>query len=100
MLNVTITSDRLREMKGVGKTSGQPYHLFFQDAYFYTFGPDGKPNELPDKAELMLEKDAAGLPKSYSPGKYQLHPSSVIVGRDGLTIKPVLIPVSTVKPAV
>lgn len=99
MLNVTITSDRLREMKGIGKTSGQPYHLFFQDAYFYTFGPDGKPNELPDKAEIMLEKDQAGNPVKYAPGKYQLHPSSVFIGRDGLSIKPVLVPVGTAKPA-
>jgi len=100
MLNVTITSDRLREMKGIGKTSGKPYHMFFQDAYLYTVGPDGKPNELPDKFELMLEKNEVGNPVVFPPGKYLLHLSSINVGRDGLALKPVLVPVIPGKPAV
>lgn len=100
MLNVTITSDALREMKGIGKASGKPYHLFFQNAYLYTYGPDGKPNELPDKFEIMLDTDSlTGRPASYLPGKYVLHPCSLFVGRDGLSVKPVLRPVIPAKPA-
>jgi hypothetical protein len=100
MINVTILSDRVREMKGVGKTSGKPYHLAFQDAYFYVCGPDGKPNELPDRAEIILEKDEfTGKHIVHAPGKYVLHPSSIAVGRDGLQITPKLVPVGTGKPA-
>lgn len=93
MLKVRILKPNYREMKGTAKVSGKPYHLAFQDAYFYTFGDDGQPNELPDRAEIMLDKDEAGNFKAYPPGVYQLHPSSIMVGRDGLAITPKLVPV-------
>jgi hypothetical protein len=100
MINVAVSKSTIREMRGIGKASGKPYHLAFQDIHLYTIGPDGKPNEFPDKVELMLEKDQVGNFIVHAPGRYTLHPSSVQVGRDGLIVKPVLVPaVGTARPA-
>lgn len=92
MLKVTITSPAIREMKGVGKTSGKAYHMAFQDAWIHTFAKDGTPSPFPEKIEISLERAEDGAFLFYKPGEYQLHPSSVYVGRDGgLAVAPRLV---------
>lgn len=94
MLNVTITSPVIREMKGVGKTSGKPYHMGFQTAWIHTFEKDGQPMPFPEKVEIVLEKAPDGAFLFHSPGKYQLHPSSIYVDQNGgLAVAPRLVPV-------
>lgn len=99
MLNVVVSKPVFREMRGISKATQKPYHLAFQDVHVYCVGPDGKPNEFPDKVELMLELNASGVFEPHPAGRYVLHPSSVQVGRDGLQIRPILVPVGS-KPAV
>jgi len=89
MIKIAITSPEVREMKGVGKTSGKPYHLRFQTGHAFTIGKDGVIAEFPDKFEIILED---GQP-AYSRGHYQLSPSALYVSRDGrLEVSPRLVP--------
>lgn len=93
MIKVTITSAELRQMQGNSKTSGKPYNLFFQTAYFHTLDKAGNPNAFPEKAEIIVEKDEVGNGKAYAPGAYILHPASIYVGRNGdLGVAPRLVP--------
>jgi len=93
MIKVSIPSATVRTMEGIGKASGKPYKLAFQDAYFHTIDRDGVPAPFPQKVEIFAPKDPNGNPQPYQPGEYQLSPSSVHVGRDGkLGIEPLLIP--------
>ena len=90
MINCVITSPDIREMKGVGKTSGKPYHMRFQTAYCFAVDKDGVTGQFPDKFEITLDDGQPGYPA----GKYQLHPSSLFVSRDGrLECRPRLVPV-------
>lgn len=92
MLKVTITSATCREMKGVGKTSGKPYHMAMQTAWIHTFDRDGTPSPFPEKIELNLDKDDQGQFQIYPVGEYHLHPSSVYVAHDGgLSVAPRLV---------
>lgn len=94
MIKVTIVQSALRTMSGVGKTSGKPYSLAFQDAYFHTIDKDGVAAPFPQKVEIFAPKDERGNPAAYAPGDYVLAPSSITVGRDGrLAIDPVLMPI-------
>jgi hypothetical protein len=94
MLNVTITSPAIREMKGVGKTSGKPYHMGFQTAWIHTFEKDGTPMPFPEKVEIILDKAEDGAFLFHPAGKYQLHPSSIYVDQNGgLAVAPRLVPV-------
>lgn len=79
MIRIVITSPKIREMEGVGKVSGRPYHMRFQDAYPYTVDKDGVEAEFPEKFEMILEKDQVPYPR----GKYTLHPSAFQISRDG-----------------
>lgn len=79
MITIAITSPDVREMKGVGKTSGRPYHMRIQTAHAFTVAPDGTLAEFPDKFEISLEENQAPYPR----GKYTLSPASVFVNRDG-----------------
>jgi hypothetical protein len=89
MIRIVITSPDIREMKGVGKTSGKPYHMRFQIAHAFVVSPDGAVAEFPDKFEIILDADQVPFQR----GKYQLAPSSMYVSRDGrLECKPRLIP--------
>ena len=89
MIRIVITSPEIREMQGVGKTSGKPYHMRFQTGHAFTVDKDGVVAEFPDKFEIILEKDQ--LP--YARGNYQLQPSSFYVSRDGrLECSPRLAP--------
>lgn len=79
MIKIAITSPEIREMKGVGKTSGKPYHLRFQTAHAFTVDEDGAVAEFPDKFEIILNEGQA----PYARGYYQLQPSSLYVSREG-----------------
>jgi len=89
MITIAITSPEIREMKGIGKTSGKPYHMRIQTAHAFTVSPDGVLSEFPDKFEIAL--DEGQFP--YARGKYSLADSSLSVSRDGrLEVRPKLIP--------
>ena len=92
MIQVRITSSDIREMKGIGKTSGKPYHMRIQSAHAFTVDPKtGQIAEFPDKFEIALEVDQA----PYARGAYTLQPSAVFVSRDGrLEVRPRLAPVA------
>ena len=88
MTQIRITSSDVREMKGVGKTSGKPYHMRFQTGYAFTMDKDGVMSEFPDKFELVLDADQPPYPR----GTYLLHSSSIFVSRDGnLSVRPRLV---------
>jgi len=91
MLTIAITSPEIREMKGIGKTSGKPYHMRIQTAHAFTVNADGVLSEFPDKFEIAL--DEGQFP--YARGKYQLADSSLMVSRDGrLEVRPRLVAVA------
>lgn len=79
MIKIAITSPDVREMKGVGKTSGKPYHMRFQKAFAFTVDKDGVISEFPDKFEIILEDGQA----PYARGSYSLGAASIFVNRDG-----------------
>jgi len=94
MLKIVITNPAVREMKGIGKTSGKPYHLRMQTAYAYTVDADGVTSEIPDKFEIMLDSEQA----PHARGAYTLSPASLYVSRDGrLECVPRLVPAPTAK---
>lgn len=97
MIKVVISNPEVREMKGVGKVSGKPYHMRFQTAHAYTMDKDGVVAEFPDKFEITLEDGQA----PYARGHFQLSPSSVYVSREGrMEMRPRLVPVAApAKPA-
>lgn len=98
MIKVTVASTDLRNMAGVGKTSGKPYNIDFQTVYVHTLNKQGQPNPYPEKVELIVEKGSDGIPAPYALGDYTLHPSSFYVDRGGnLAIAPRLIAIK--KPA-
>jgi hypothetical protein len=89
MIKIVITSPDIREMKGIGKTSGKPYHMRIQTAHAFCVGKDGTVTEFPDKFEIAL--DEGQFP--YQRGHYQLSPSALYVSRDGrLEVAPRLVP--------
>lgn len=89
MIQIRITSPDIREMKGVGKTSGKPYHMRFQTGHAFTVDKDGAVAEFPDKFEIVLEADQLPYPR----GSYTLQPSALFVSRDGrLEVRPLLAP--------
>ena len=83
MIKVTVTSDKVRAMSGIGKVSQKPYEMAFQTVYLHTVDSDGIVSPFPEKVEVILDKSDKGVPLSYPPGEYTLHPSSVQIGRDG-----------------
>jgi len=95
MIRIAITSPDVREMKGIGKTSGKPYHMRFQTAHAFTVDKDGVQSEFPDKFEIILDADQV----PYQRGTYLLQPSSLYVSRDGrIECNPRLAPVATPAP--
>lgn len=94
MIKVTVTSPDIREMKGIGKASGKPYHMRIQTAYAHIISSEGVIADFPDKFEIALEADQA----PFARGVYQLHPCAITVGREGrLDIRPRLVPIAAVK---
>jgi hypothetical protein len=92
MIKIAITSPDIREMKGIGKTSGKPYHMRIQTAHAFTVSADGVVAEFPDKFEIALDENQQPYPR----GTYQLAPSAVQVSRDGrLECRPRLVAVAS-----
>lgn len=91
MIKIVVTRPEVKELKGIGRESGKPYHIRTQVAHAYTQDPEGNVLELPDKFELFLDPDQAPFPR----GQYTLHPSAIYVNREGrLSITPRLAPVA------
>lgn len=89
MIKIAITSPDIREMKGIGKTSGKPYHMRIQTAHAFTVATDGTVAEFPDKFEIALDEGQTPYPR----GTYTLSPSAVFVGREGrMEVRPRLVP--------
>lgn len=90
MIKIAIVSAEIREMKGIGKTSGKPYHMRIQTAHAFTVDPSsGAVGEFPDKFEIALDEGQ----QPYARGNYTLSPASVYVSRDGrIECKPRLLP--------
>lgn len=96
MIKIIVAQTTVREMKGVSKSSGKPYHMRFQNAYASTVDRDGNQPPFPEKFEVILDTDQV----PYSPGEYTLHPSAIYVDRNGnLAVSPRLTPVKA-KPTV
>jgi hypothetical protein len=92
-IKITIASNDVRNMKGIGKVSQKPYDLNFQTAYVHTVDKSGNSNPYPEKVELMLDKDGNGNVLAYSVGDYDLAPASIYVDRQGnLALRPLLKP--------
>ncbi len=94
MLKVTVYSPAVREQSGVSKVSGKPYSMAIQTAYVHLYERDGSQAPVPEKLDIILDKDPkTAQPVAYKPGEYQLHPSSFYMGRWGLEVAPKLMPV-------
>ncbi len=93
MLKVTVYPGEPRHMQGVAKATQKPYSMHIQTAYIHTFDKNGNPNPVPEKIEVICDKDQVGNPIVHPAGEYQLHPSSVYVNRMGsLEVAPKLVP--------
>lgn len=91
MLRIVVTKPEIRELKGTSKISGKPYHLRIQRAYAYVVDAEGTQAEFPEKFEIMLRDGEAPYPR----GQYQLHPASLTVREDRLSVSDVrLVPVT------
>lgn len=96
IIQVSVTSTEVRNQSGTAKVSGKPYSLNFQTAWFHTVDRQGVKNPYPEKAEIILEKDAQGAALFYPVGEYTLAPQSVYVDRSGnVAIAPRLVPLKT-----
>ena len=92
MIRVSVTSTDVRNQSGNVKTTGKPYSLNFQTVWLHTVDRHGKPNPYPEKAEIILEKNAEGAALFYPVGTYQLAPESIYLNRNGdVAISPKLI---------
>jgi len=95
MIRITVAQSTVRELKGVSKNTGKPYHMRFQAGYAHTVDRDGNTPPYPEKFEISLGNDDT----AYQPGEYTLHPSAVYVDRDGrLAVSARLTPIAK-KPA-
>lgn len=89
MIKFTVPALPIRNMKGIGKTSGKPYDMNFQTVYAHTSDQSGQPLPFPEKTEIILPTDK---PNGYPPGMYTLSPDSLYVGRNGnLEVAPKLV---------
>jgi len=93
MIQVSVTSTEVRNQSGIAKTTQKPYSMNFQTVWLHTFDRAGQKNPFPEKVEIILDKNDQGIPQHYAVGEYQLHPSSIFVGRDGKAgLSPRLVP--------
>jgi len=95
LIKITVYDMPARRLAGVGKTSGKPYDMTIQTIYCHTADSSGNPLPVPEKSELVLDKDQVPFP----PGDYTLSPASLYVDRNGrLAVAPKLVPINK-KPA-
>ena len=83
-IRVQISNPEPRPFKGVSKTSGKPFSMTFQEAWFFLYSRDGSLDPYPTKTEIILpdgKGDSPSLP--YQVGEYLLHPSSFYIDRKG-----------------
>jgi len=102
MIQVSVTSTEVRNQSGTAKATGKPYSMNFQTVWFHTFDRNGVKNPYPEKAEIILEKDAQGAALFYPVGEYTLAPQSVYVGRTGtpeIATRLVPLKAATLRPA-
>lgn len=93
MIQVSVTSTEVRTQSGNAKATGKPYSLNFQTVWFHTCDRTGQKLPYPEKAEIILEKDADGAALFHPVGEYTLAPSSLYIDRNGnLAISPRLTP--------
>lgn len=93
MIKITVSSTELRHNAGNARATGKPYSMYIQSVWFHTLDKAGNPNPYPEKGEVIVPLNEAkeGIP--YAVGEYQLHPSSLYVGRQGgLEVSPKLHP--------
>lgn len=83
MRKVEIQSTEVRERRGTSAKNGKPYCIRSQNAYLHPI--DGTKG-YPEKFELTLDDDQA----AFSVGVYELDAGSVVCGRYGLEIRPIL----------
>lgn len=96
MIRVTVAQGDARSIDYTNKSTGKPARFYVQTAYAHTVDKAGNPALYPEKIEIGLERDDQGNPLTWSPGEYQLHPSSLYVDRNGrLAISPRLAPLKT-----
>lgn len=96
MQKVFITSSKIRNMNGIGKESGKPYNMDFQEGHLFEVSIDGEQPEFPSKFEFVLEKDQ----QPYARGMYFLNDSAPFIDRTGhLAIRCRLSPVPAAAPA-
>lgn len=94
MLKVSVTSAPVEVINYTDKKTGQPAQLRKQTAYLHTFSEDGSASAFPDKFGFLLGREQAPFPA----GEYTLHPSAIVVDREGrLSCLPRLTPAQ--KPA-
>ena len=95
LIKVSVPSMPIRNMSGIGRTSGKSYNMDFQTVYVHVTDRDGKPAPFPEKTEIILTKNDQGVAVPYAPGEYQLHPASIYVDRTGnLAVAPRLAPLT------
>lgn len=92
MIKVTVFDMPVRRLSGVGKTSGKAYDMTVQTIYCHTADASGQPLPVPEKSEIVLDKDQVPFP----PGDYTLSPASLYVDRQGrLSVAPKLVPLKS-----
>jgi len=79
MWKVTILPTPVEVISYTSKKDGSPQSLRKQTGYLHTFTSDGQASPFPDKFAFLLNRDEA----PYAPGEYTLHPSALIVDREG-----------------
>ena len=99
MIQVSVTSTEVRNQSGTAKATGKPYSMNFQTVWFHSVDRNGVKNPYPEKAEIILEKDAQGAALFYPVGEYTMAPQSFYVDRSGnLAIAPRLVPLKAATP--
>jgi len=89
MIRITVYDQPIRRLQGTSKVTGKDYNMSIQTAYAHAVDKTGQPLPVPEKFEIVLDKDES----PYSPGEYQLSPASVYVDRQGrLSVSPKLVP--------
>lgn len=89
MIKLSVFNQPVRNLKGVGKTSGKPYDMNIQTVYAAVVDEQNQPLPVPEKFEVVLESGQ----QPYAPGDYTLSPSSIYVDRNGrLALSPKLVP--------
>lgn len=89
MILITVYDTPIRRLKGTS-AAGKAYDMTIQTAYASVSDSAGNPLPVPEKFEIVLDREQAPYPA----GQYQLSPASLYVDRQGrLAVAPRLAPV-------